>query len=615
MEYNPLPHMKPTFLPFFWLITSSFLFAQNVQDSLATTPLDEVILTSGRIDLALSKNSRFIQILSKEEIAQSPVQTLAELLQQVAGIDIRRRGVSGMQADLFIRGGGFDQTLLLVDGIKLEDAQTGHHLLNFAPPLEVIERIEIFKGPAARVFGQNAFTGAINIVTKIPKDSQASLGLSGGSFSHFRGEANLQTAGEKSSFIAHYSRNTSEGYRYNTDFENNQVFIKGTFNSEKRPISLLASFGDRKFGANGFYALPSYTEQYEETQASVVALTSEWNQSSWTLKPRVYWRRGQDMYLFVRDNPSLYRNLHISNKMGLALDASRTSNGGTTGIGIDLAKITLSSNNLGKRDRFVTTLFVEHQFQWGDDKWQLTPGISMTKYSDFQAYFFPGVDIGYKLTEGIRIFANSGYTYRIPTFTDLYYSDPTTLGNENLEVEEALTHELGLRWLSSKIQFSAAAFYRKAENLIDYIRMAEDSPFEATNIRSVNTTGLDIETKATFQWNQKPHRVQAGYTYLSDDLRVLPSSDSRYSINSLIHHVTVNYQAQWTSRFSTALAYKYAERRNQNPYTVVDLGFQWQWNSIQLEANLNNLFNAEYTEMNLVPMPLGNGMLGIRVML
>ena len=137
----------------------------------------------------------------------------------------------------------------------------------------------------------------------------------------FRGEANLQTAGEKSPFIAHYSRNTSEGYRYNTDFENNQVFIKGTFNSEKRPISLLASFGDRKFGANGFYALPSYTEQYEETQASVVALTSEWNQSNWTLKPRLYWRRGQDMYLFVRDNPSLYRNLHISNKMGLALDA------------------------------------------------------------------------------------------------------------------------------------------------------------------------------------------------------------------------------------------------------------------------------------------------------
>ena len=155
---------KYGFLCFFFFV--AFLSAQQTKDSIATNRLNEVIVASGRIDLPLRENSRSIQVITAENIRQSGVTNVADLLQQVAGVDVRRRGVEGTQADLYIRGGSFDQTLLLIDGIKLEDAQTGHHTLNFALPLEVIERIEILKGPAARVFGQNAFTGAINIVTK-----------------------------------------------------------------------------------------------------------------------------------------------------------------------------------------------------------------------------------------------------------------------------------------------------------------------------------------------------------------------------------------------------------------------------------------------------------------
>ena len=143
------------------------LVAQSPQDSLATIQqLKEVILSSARIDLPLKESSRTVQIITSEQLRNSGVLTTAEALQYVSGIDIRQRGVSGMQADLYIRGGSFDQTLLLIDGIKLEDAQTGHHTLNFLPPIEIIERIEVLKGPAARIFGQNAFTGAVNIGTK-----------------------------------------------------------------------------------------------------------------------------------------------------------------------------------------------------------------------------------------------------------------------------------------------------------------------------------------------------------------------------------------------------------------------------------------------------------------
>ena len=143
----------------------SFLTLFLVQYSLAQTiqSLDSITIKSSRIDLPFKENSRTISIITSETINESPATNLAELLQQEAGIDIRRQGIYGMQSDLYIRGGGFDQTLLLIDGIKVEDPQTGHHTLNIALPLEVIKRIEIIKGPAARIFGQNAFTGAINL--------------------------------------------------------------------------------------------------------------------------------------------------------------------------------------------------------------------------------------------------------------------------------------------------------------------------------------------------------------------------------------------------------------------------------------------------------------------
>ena len=337
------------------LLCSKTIFSQ--QDTLREQ-LQEVVIKSSRIDLPFSENSRTITVISSEDIKQSAATNVADLLQQFAGVDIRRRGTSGMQADLYIRGGSFDQTLLLIDGIKVEDAQTGHHTMNMALPLAVIERIEIIKGPAARVFGQNAFTGAINIVTKKTQDNLVSLGVEGGSFDQKNGSVTVASALENSSHLVYVSRNVSDGYRYNTDYDNQNYFIKSTFNKNALPIDMITSFSERQFGANGFYASPAAINQYEVTQTSLIGVSTEIKNSKLTLKPSVYWRRNQDEYIFVRQDPSIYRNLHLTNKVGAELNAKYSSNMGVTGFGIDMAKVSLSSNNLGDRNRFMTTFFL-----------------------------------------------------------------------------------------------------------------------------------------------------------------------------------------------------------------------------------------------------------------
>ncbi|MGB1449062.1 MAG: TonB-dependent receptor plug domain-containing protein [Flavobacteriaceae bacterium] len=590
-----------------------FLNAQQTKDSIEIKQLNEVVVRSTRIDLPLSENARSIQIITKENIRQAGVTTLADLLQQVAGVDIRRRGIAGTQADLYIRGGSFDQTLLLIDGIKLDDAQTGHHTLNLALPLEVIERIEIIKGPAARIFGQNAFTGAVNIVTKNTIETSGVINAQVGSFGQVNVEATTGSSNEKSNLLAHYSFATAEGYRYNTDFENQNIFLKGQFNKTTLPIDFIASFSERKFGANGFYALPSYADQYEETQGSLVAFSTRINKGNWLLKPRIYWRRGQDEYIFVRNNPAIYRNLHITHKVGFAFDTSNTNKLGQTGLGIDLARVSIASNNLGDRSRFMTTIFAEHRFQLRDNQIDITPGVALTHYTDFGAQFFPGIDLGYALNEQFRLYANLGYTYRIPTFTDLYYSDPTTQGNENLKPEEALTQEIGLRWQKEMWTLSAAAFLRNAANLIDYIRPSQEGRFEATNIREVNTHGIELTTEGQWKIGNQPQRLSIGYVYLKDDVQSINVDFSRYTINSLRHHFTFNYTSYIIKNLSARVAFKHAQRPLQDSYQVLDASVQWKLNDLTVSFSANNILNEVYSESNLVPMPLGNGLLGFRV--
>tara|TARA_R110000868_G_scaffold195442_2_gene441107 strand:- start:1882 stop:3702 length:1821 start_codon:yes stop_codon:yes gene_type:complete len=590
------------------LLCSKTIFSQ--QDTLREQ-LQEVVIKSSRIDLPFSENSRTITVISSEDIKQSAATNVADLLQQFAGVDIRRRGTSGMQADLYIRGGSFDQTLLLIDGIKVEDAQTGHHTMNMALPLAVIERIEIIKGPAARVFGQNAFTGAINIVTKKTQDNLVSLGVEGGSFDQKNGSVTVASALENSSHLVYVSRNVSDGYRYNTDYDNQNYFIKSTFNKNALPIDMITSFSERQFGANGFYASPAAINQYEVTQTSLIGVSTEIKNSKLTLKPSVYWRRNQDEYIFVRQDPSIYRNLHLTNKVGAELNAKYSSNMGVTGFGIDMAKVSLSSNNLGDRNRFMTTFFLEHLFKLANDKLDITPGIAVNYFSDFKFHAFPGIDVGYKLNNSLKAYGNIGYTYRIPTYTDLYYNDPTTLGDANLTPEEAIAEELGLKYITNNFNASFALFNRDANKLIDYVKENVDDRWQATNIAELNTKGFELSTNYNFKFGAFNQLLNLSYTFLEEDIKNINVNFSRYSINSLKHQVASRLSTSFIKNISQTIVYKYAERTNGESYSVVDASVNIPLSAFEISFIANNIFNTEYTETNLVPMPKGNVLFGL----
>ena len=600
--------MKTNLFTLIGLLVIQYGIAQQVQS------LDSVTIESTRIDLPFKENSRTISIITAEVIEGSPATNLAELLQQEAGIDIRRQGIYGMQADLYIRGGSFDQTLLLIDGIKVEDPQTGHHTLNIALPLEVIKRIEIIKGPAARIFGQNAFTGAINIVTKTNGDLKNNVGFQLGSYNQQHATATLGKSLDKASVMGHASINSSEGYRYNTDFQNQNYFLKSSFNTKTTPIDVIATFSERKFGGNQFYAINA-KEQYEETQSSLVGISTIIKRGDLKISPQLYWKRNQDMYLYIRNNPSVYRNLHISNKVGIQINSSYSSSFGVTGFGIDVAKVKMNSNRLGNRERWMGNFFLEHRFSLLDNKLDVTPGVAVNYFSEFDFNAFPGIDLGYHINDSFRVYANAGYTYRVPTYNDLYYVGRQDIGNENLVPERAISEEIGLKYFGNKLNASVAFFNRDSDNLIDYTKENEDDKWQSNNLKRLNSNGIEAQLSSTFKLGQYTQSLSLGYTYLNEDLGTVKSNFSKYVINSLNQHLTANIKTQFSKNFSQSVVYKFADRANGENYSVVDVQLKLMINTLELTLTGNNIFNASYIETGIVPMPKGNVLVGLRAFL
>tara|TARA_B100000795_G_scaffold269947_1_gene261292 strand:- start:7228 stop:9048 length:1821 start_codon:yes stop_codon:yes gene_type:complete len=593
-----------------FLLMQTTLFSQEKKE---TQVLDTILIKSTRIDLPFKENSRTINVITSEVIKNSAATNVADLLQQVAGVDIRRRGTAGSQADLYIRGGGFDQTLLLIDGIKMDDSQTGHHTMNAALPIEVIERIEIIKGPAARVFGQNAFTGAINIVTKKKLSNTLSANIETGSFGQLNGSVTVGKEFENSSIIAHVGVLTSDGYRTNSDYENKNYFLKGIFNKKKQPIEVIATFFDKKFGAQNFYTPDSWGfNEYEETQNSLLGASTTFRTEKFKITPRVYWKRGQDIFLLKRDDPSFYRNLHTTNKVGLETNASYTSNYGITGFGIDVSSVSINSNNLGDRNRTMANLFLEHRFKLGD-KVDVTPGVAVTYFSDFKFHAFPGLDLGIQLSDNLKAYGNLGITYRIPTYTDLYYNDSSTEGNPNLKPEEAFAQEIGLKYNSGRFTTSVAMFNRDATNLIDYIRQnTTDSKYIASNITKVNTKGFEVNADYRFKINEFNQTLSFGYNFLNDDILDQNKELSRYSLNTLKHQFITRFTSKLFKNVRQNIIYKHAERAIGTSYNVWDASVIVDFNKFIFTVTANNIFDAAYIESGFVPMPSSSILFGLR---
>jgi vitamin B12 transporter len=585
--------------PFFTIVA----VAQNSDKDTTIIELADVIITENRLETPFSESARSMYVITKAQLSTLPVQSVAEALTYVPGVDIRQRGPMGIQADIGIRGGTFDQTLILINGVKVSDPQTGHHSFNLPLSMDNVERIEVLKGQGARIYGQNAFNGAINIITKVPEKKAVFLRGYGGDFGTFGGNVSLALPGKTYGQNISVGYDRSDGYHENDDYKLGNVFYQSYLNALGGSFNLIGGFTGRKFGAAGFYVPDS--EEYEEVKTGFVSIDYTKKHNNLTFKPRVYWRRNHDDYVFIRSDPDYYHNLHTTNVYGAETNMTYRNTLGLTGVGVEIRSENINSTNLGEHERTIAGIFAEHRFYFFN-KLDVTPGIYINWYSDYGWNYFPGLDMSYDISQSLKLFTNLGRSFRIPTFTDLYYQGPSNIGNSNLEPESAFTYEGGIKLFQKGFWGQVSYFKRNASNLIDWVREDNEQPWQPQNFYNVDIQG--VEATLEFNFNNliagsfPLQKFTANYTYIEAALLNTPA-ESRYALDNLKHQLILGANSRIYKNLFLDLRFRFLDRVTLDNYNLLDTRLYYKRENLNIFAEATNLTNTSYKEAGYVQMP------------
>ncbi len=583
------------FFIFVWVVNPIYDAASGEE---AAYLLEPIVVVPTKASLLQSQSSRKITVISKEEIERLPVTSVPELMKHTLGVDIRQRGALGVQADVNMQGAGFEQVLISINGVRLNDPQSGHHNMDLPVTLMDIERIEILPGQGSSLYGPQAFAGIINIVTKDPKGKGLELESSGGGFG-FSSQAlsityPLGTFNNRISF----ARKESSGYRPDTDFEITSL----SFNSQKDfsfgALEFLFGFTDKEFGADSFYS-NLYPQEEEHTDTRFFNLKAHIRDTIWQLQSSVHYRRHSDKFILDRTRPSFYVNYHTSYSYGGDLEVNVRLPFGSLLTGAELVQEKITSTRLGSHKRDNQALYA--QFQSPEDQPLICNlGLRLDHYQTWGWQTSPSLSIGYKINPQLSLKASGGRSFRIPSFTDLYYSSPANIGNKDLTPEKAWSFELGCEYdQESLINAELTYFHRWADDLIGWVRSTSSDPWEAQNIAEVDTQGIELDFLLF-------SKFFGGYVYQyseSEDTDL----DTKYALEFLKHHAHLGLNLLLPWEISESLSLSYKQRVDQKHYFLLDsrLSKKFKKRGVDYEIflDITNLFNTSYSEQGDVRMP------------
>ncbi len=584
-----------------------------------------VTVTTSAEPLPLADPGRSIRVFDLADPASAQLYNAPEdLLRLDPSIDLQERAPGGVQADISIRGTTFEQSLILVDGLRLNDPETGHLNLDLPLPLEAVSGIDILHGSGSTFYGSDAIGGAVNLITAPPAHSELALKLGGGTFNateqHLRADWLNPARGPLRSERLTGSRDTSDGFFYQTPggaYENDRGYHANEAASDTflatpaGPTEILLGASDRPYGANLFYG--DYDSK-ERTKSWFGAIRQT---LPLALSADFAYGRHTDEFILLASDPGLYENNHIATTWQSDLRrASHLASNIDLAYGLEADGESILSNSLGHHARNQGAGYVSLSLH-ALKRLSLSLGAREEIDRGPTQVFSPSVAAGYRVTDTVRAHAAYGHGYRLPTYVDLYYSDPATIGNPLLKPETSESYEAGLDWTPAThphLHASATAFELHQANAIDYVKPAStpSAPWQARNIGRVDYTGAESTVMYSLTSTQK---LDLGYTFIHANQ---PPAGllSEYAYNFAAQNASLAYEAVIHHAVSARTQLGVIQKTTQAPYPLWSAAFSRSQGFIRPYVAIDNIGNTRYFEIPgppAVPMPGRNFVAGLSI--
>jgi len=529
-----------------------------------------------------------------------------------------------VQSDLTIRGSTFDQVQMLLNGFDVSDPQTGHHLMNLPVGKHDIARMEVLTGQGSVQYGAGAFGGTVNVVTKRPAEltggEAAVMGGGNGTWGA-RGSLDIAGGGTTAGRIS-VERFRTDGYDVLQDDGTTTAWggnDADTWSATGRLISgepggeldLFGGIAERQYGAPDFYApFPSTEKTRTRFVSGLYRLSAGDNL---TLEPRFFYRRHEDLFILLRDNPDAYTNDHLTRKTGAELrgivDLGRRH---ALAFGLEWVYEDIDSRGLrggvwgealGRHLRRRGSASLEIDDNGGRLRWQV--GGRLDVRNDYAPQVAGTGAVACGLTKALTIRSSVGNVYRIPTFTDLYYRDPVSVGNPDLKPEEGWTWDVGLEVSDGPWSGHAAYFERYETNRIEWARPVGETIWRVMNIADGTVRG--VETGARWR-HGRGHLVSVGWTWLENGNELAPGFEGKYTLLVPRHVLTAEGTAVLPLNLSWTVGGRYVEH-SEGPddfrhFFVLDSRLDWKHRTGWFVAVTGtNLLERRYEEVPGVQMP------------
>ena len=556
---------------------------------------DVVVVTGSYQPVPMEESDRSVAAYELTDERRLTSQSVADFLQLEPSADLRQRAPNNVQGDLSIRGSTFGQTLVLIDGLRVNDAQTGHHNLNLPFGTSAVERIEILKGSGSALYGSDAVGGVVNFITRTPERTEVRLRTGLGNHGVNQQAGSISVAQKGWAEHLTFTRDFSTGFMENRDYRNLALSSRTHISTPLGPARVVLSHADRPFGAEQFYGNFNSWERTKTWFASMQQGLGERTTASFGF------RRHTDLFVLFRDRPQVYTNRHATENCQFALRRWESlGRNARFHYGAEGLHETIASNNLGHHSRgrgagyFALDVRALRRFSF-------TVGARHELHGSLNSQFSPTAAAGVWLSPRVKLRASASRAFRVPTFTDLYYRDPATLGSPDLEPETAWSYEAGLDWnAGGKVRGEFAVFRRLHRNGIDYIRAGDDPRWRAANHQRLRFDGVEAGVTVMAA---RDHRLGLHYAHLHGARDAAQGIVSRYVFQYARHSGVASWEARLPGDLIARSRLGAVQRYRRGEYAVWDLHMARDFGRFHPFVQLTNLTDTSYEQIPGVLMP------------